>query len=171
MTFENDARIGSFLKLVIGARAFQIDDIPQKMDKLTVREKFGSLVGESELKKFVMTLHNKSMAKGRLLFWQEEMWKPFAKELGLPESDLAEIRDLFLYCPVHTREFENDHVPVINGTFVRLKGEEEDFPFANDFVLGVCWEDGEKVVHVQFCPDCRVAKKSKTGNLAYHGDQ
>ncbi len=124
----------------------------------TVREEFTAIVGAERVHKFVMTL-NKSPG-ARLLFWQEKIWEPFARERGLPESDGEEIRKYFLYCPVHGQELESDEVRVAYGTHGQ-RSDEDEYPFANDVALGPCWVGEEKTRVVQFCRQCRAVTAAK----------
>lgn len=64
--------------------------------KANIRDRFISYAGKEKFDKFVSVLADNARDKGRLLYWQEELWRRFIQtsELTVP-VDYKEIADIF----------------------------------------------------------------------------
>lgn len=73
---------------------------------------FAALVGAERFKKFVITLYSECR-KGRLLFWQQEIWDEFAAAfVGDEPISFQQIVELFRFCPVHQKRMQAEELPV-----------------------------------------------------------
>ena len=73
------------------------------VDAHTIRDRFRSAVGTQSYGKFVRGINEFSISAGRLRYWQQKLWEPFAESEQLCCKD-AEVIRIFLVCCVHGDE-------------------------------------------------------------------
>jgi len=62
-----------------------------------IRDQFIDYAGESKFEKFVRVLVDSAQPRGRLMYWQETLWKRFGCEKGLTlPTEFEEIRKIFV---------------------------------------------------------------------------
>jgi len=137
-----------------------------------VRETLWSLYGEERYCKFVDYINSRCDDRGRLLYWQEQLWAGVEEKLGIHIGDYRDIAALFRVCHVHGVELQRETLPIIYGYFKPLpqgyiKFEAAHFPLANDEARGPDWEEAAKEREVLFCTACRQAKEEWRARRRY----
>lgn len=127
-----------------------------------IAEAFRGFVSDEYYRKFVRALNTTGRAKGRLLAWQDSVWKQFTTaHVGVPES-FESIADALCICPVHLIRMSMEPVPIRYGlrqfSSEEIRAREEMFPFANYMVSGPDWIEPETVRVVPVCRACRDAQ-------------
>lgn len=119
--------------------------------------------GQDRYKKFVAALNGRCQSKGRMFFWQDEMWEEVQKQLKVRISDFKVISELFRHCHVHGDDLEQELVRVVYGTRkltgAYIEAMESIFPYANEVYFGPCWKEPPNHREVFFCNGCREGKK------------
>ena len=71
------------------------------MNAADVRASFREFAARDRYRKFVRSLHREGRRKGRLFYWQEQLWREFLSNVpGAPTSQ-GSILDTFRICDVH----------------------------------------------------------------------
>ena len=130
------------------------------MDNGELSSRFLAFCGRERFRKFVIQLNRECRGKGRLLFWQEELWAAFAEtHQGEAPCSFVAVAEALRLCPVHDLPLRSEEVPVAHGLVRFLPGyveaREERFPFANEAAYGGCCVGSRKSATVLFCDGCR----------------
>lgn len=127
------------------------------------RETMLTSFGQDRYKKFVAAMNGRCQYKGRMFFWQEEMWNVVQKQLNVRISDFNIISGLFRHCHVHGDDLQQERVKVVYGTRkmtgAYIEALESVFPYANEVYFGPCWQEPPSHQEVFFCEACREEKK------------
>jgi hypothetical protein len=141
------------------------------MDVANVRGLFRDFAGEDRYREFVRTLNRVSLRKGRLFFWQEQLWREFvANAPGVPTSE-QEVMDMFRVCDVHGDGLEtssgDDSSPEIRDTPEYDRVRDTLFPFAvgGDLVCAKCRSQRQRWISEH--PDLCQILRQKTTYEAY----
>ncbi len=128
---------------------------------------FRDFAGRDRYRKFVRTLNRRSRKKGRLFFWQEELWGEFAaNHPGAPMSKEA-IMDAFRICDVHNCRLDaapgNDPPLEIRDTPEYDHAFETLFPFAGggDLVCAICRSERSRWISENL-DVCRILRNKTT---------
>jgi hypothetical protein len=130
------------------------------VERQVLASQFLAFCGPERFRKFVLQLHRECRSKGRLLFWQEQLWAEFAAtEPGEIPFSVEGIAEALRLCPVHELPLESEEVPIVYG-LVRfppgyVQAREERFPFANEVAYGGCCVGPEERATVLLCEGCR----------------
>lgn len=120
------------------------------MNALEMRSEFRRFAGEERYRKFVRAINRASRSKGRLLYWQEDLWAEFLSSCSLNPLSSAEIIECFSVCDIHDCKIQvsvvNEAIPKIRHTPEVDEAFEELFPFASDGRLT--------------CPECDIAREA-----------
>ena len=132
------------------------------MDRQEIRSAFEEMCGPQVYERFLQVFQATSRWKGRLLFWQEELWEQFcASRPQAPPAGFDALLELFDICPVHRVELQRDVVPRVYGTLVRDLAYERlerlHFPCARVMSYGPCWRlpGDPSTAAVDYCTRCR----------------
>lgn len=129
-----------------------------------VAAQFKIFCGEERYQKFLGKLTTTCKEKGRLLFWQQDLWDAFIREhIAYAHLTFAYLADPVVACPVHGSLFLSDRVPIEYG-LIRYSAAYQEarntlFPYAHTHVLGGCCVEEEKEWEVLYCPECRQAEQ------------
>ncbi|KAF0179072.1 MAG: hypothetical protein FD161_1565 [Limisphaerales bacterium] len=115
-----------------------------ELDATEIRGSFREFVGADRYRKFVRSINRGCRRKGRLFFWQEELWHKFVTNgRGAPTGEET-VMDIFRICDVHdcnlTTLLRNDPPLEIRDTPEYDQAFETNFPFASggDLICAVC---------------------------------
>ena len=119
--------------------------------------------GAEQATRFHLALHNDSLAKKRLYYWQERMLAEFCSKLEMAVPSFEETVMIFSRCHIHSVEFQQDEVPIQYGTRRPPSAEavshaNSTYPFARLSVHGPCWVEAATHRRVLFCSACRSAR-------------
>lgn len=132
-------------------------------DNSSLLAQFQSFCGSEQYTRFLLVTNARAIYKGRLLHWQEKLWRDFCDKH--PEYDnltQANLLKLFRICHIHHQAMLDDEVPAIYGHWdfpqAYLNAREQLFPFANMMNFGDSVELQQDASHqVKYCPACRDA--------------
>lgn len=120
------------------------------MNALEIRSEFRRFAGEERYRKFVRAINRASRGKGRLLYWQEDLWAEFLSSCGMNRLSSAEIIEFFSVCDIHDCQIQmadgNEAIPKVRHTPEVDEAFEKLFPFANNGRL--------------ICPECNIARET-----------
>jgi hypothetical protein len=141
------------------------------MDIGEIRTAFRKFVGEERFRKFVRAVSQRYPEKGRLFFWQEQLWDKFVSTVAGVGAGQDEIPRAFCICDVHDCELEqpptNDALIEIRDTPEYGQALETLFPLAVSryFVCSRCRFDRQRWIseHDELC---RILRR-KTSYKAY----
>src|SRR5688572_29791891 len=130
-----------------------------KMNVGEVRTAFREFAGEERFREFVRAVSQRCPEKGRLFFWQEQMWGEFVSTVAGVGTCQDEILRIFRICDVHGCELEppptNDELTEIRDTPEYGQALQALFPLAasQSFVCRRCRFDRERWVseHDELC--------------------
>lgn len=127
-------------------------------DDLVAR--FAAFCGEERFLLFMFKLTMTCPYKGRLLFWQQDLWEAFVAEQGqdIPTA-YEDVVALLGQCPIHRCSFLPDRVRAVEQVQWAsdyCEAERERFPFPNHFFYGSRPKPVRtSPVEVAYCPECR----------------
>lgn len=137
------------------------------MGTAEIRAEFKRFVGAERFRKFVRFVGHQCRRKGRLLFWQEQLWDEFASKL--PEARLSreEILRVFCICDVHGGELEDlppeDPKGKIRWTPEYDQAKETLFPLANGLYASCLQCQSEQRTWIFENPElCRILRRKTT---------
>jgi hypothetical protein len=140
----------------------------QVVERQALATRFLAFCGRERFRRFVLQLIRGCRRKGRLMFWQEELWAAFAEIQpdGIPLSFEA-ISEALRVCPVHDQPLRSEDVPIVYGlihfTQGHVQAREMWFPFANEVAYDGCCVGPQQRATVLFCDACRQE------SLVWHG--
>jgi hypothetical protein len=135
------------------------------LDNAEIASHFRAFCGEEHFQKFLDKLQTTCREKGRLLFWQQDLWDAFV----LHHKDYADLTFNYLAnpivaCPVHGNPFQSDRVPIHYGLIryseAYREARDTRFPYSRKHVLGGCCVGEEQEYEVLYCPECRQAEQA-----------
>src|SRR5262245_29494007 len=105
------------------------------MDIAEIRTEFKQFAGPERFRKFVRFVGNECRSKGRLFFWQEQLWNEFASKFPNARLSPEEILRVFCICDAHGCEL-GDLPPEAHSSKIRWtpeydRAEETLFPLAS----------------------------------------
>lgn len=119
------------------------------MDTRELRALFRRFAGPDRYSKFVRAVNRSCRRKGRLLFWQEQLWKEFAATNPETPRAFEQVMSTFSVCDVHDcplqKPSDEAPLPEIRNTLECEVASNNLFPFAIDQNL--------------VCDQCRTARK------------
>jgi hypothetical protein len=123
-----------------------------------VRQQFAEFVDPDRLVKWYVAINDTNRLKGRLLFWQEELWADFvAAHEEYKSADFGTICNWFQYCHVHDERLTPKSVRINYGTFHfskwYLRQRDTHFPSAA-VTYGPCWQCSETHRDMFVCSQC-----------------
>jgi hypothetical protein len=130
-----------------------------------IREKFETFCGPTKFARFLESFNKTARKRGRLAFFQEELWFEFTKQC--PEFGSLEFEQLvpiFRVCHVHKVPLFDQEVPIVRGLHDVYysqhhdKAESELFPYAAEFVLDSPAFESMQAISVDRCNECLKAK-------------
>jgi hypothetical protein len=78
-----------------------------RMNAAEIRRAFAEFCGVDRYRQFVATIWSKAIAKQRLVFWQEQLWREFSSSAASPlPASFEEIQRVFRVCPRHLEALE-----------------------------------------------------------------
>lgn len=114
------------------------------MDSAALRALFRRYAGPERYRRFMRAINGACRGKGRLFFWQEQLWRAFAETApGTPMND-TDVMRVFAVCDVHECPLlqlaEETPLPEVRDTPEYEQARDNLFPFANDrnFVCSQC---------------------------------
>ncbi len=128
---------------------------------------FRDFAGRDCYREFVRTLNRRCRVKGRLFFWQEELWGEFAANNQGASMSQEAIMEAFRICDVHECRLDaspgNDPPFEIRDTPEYDQAFETLFPFANggDLVCAVCRSERSRWISENL-DLCRILRRKTT---------
>jgi hypothetical protein len=105
------------------------------METAEIRTEFKRFAGAERFRKFVRFIGNECRGKGRLFFWQEQLWDEFTSKFADARLSPAQILRVFCVCDVHGCELEelpsDDPKGKIRWTPEYDQAKETLFPLGN----------------------------------------
>ena len=71
------------------------------MDTRELRASFRRFAGQDRYSRFVRAINRACRSKGRLFFWQEQLWKDFVATVHEAQQTGSEVMTAFAVCDVH----------------------------------------------------------------------
>ena len=119
------------------------------MDTGDLKSRFLHFAGADRYRTFVRTINRTCRSKGRLLYWQQDLWDTFVSAVPQASENHVDVLTLFRFCDVHGHPLQpapNDqNLTEIRDTPEAEQANEEIFPFAINADL--------------ICPECRVERE------------
>lgn len=116
------------------------------MDSRDLRSHFRAFAGAERYSKFLSCMNLTSRVKGRLLYWQEQLWDAFISSSGFQSIDFVDLVEIFGICETHDCPLqvpaERKPLPEIRHTPEYATARETIFPCADSNWI---------------CLDCRAA--------------
>jgi hypothetical protein len=134
------------------------------IDQIEIRDRFAAFAGTEVFRRFVSKLNKACRWQGRLLFWQEDLWKQFVDANPGIELTFDEIEKALRICELHECELQVDP----QGLSASCKGAVNDWvmaqgPFSPNLDCGPSCPGGAPGEYYHFgmwfCPECRNADK------------
>ena len=139
-----------------------------------LRATFRDFAGQDGYRRFLRTLNRDSRRKGRLFFWQEQLWSEFVGHTPKAPTDAENIMALFRICDVHDcplEVFAADDPLEIRDTPEFAHASDSLFPYASggDLACKECRSDRSRWIseNLELCSILRC----QTTYEAYCGRQ
>jgi hypothetical protein len=122
-------------------------------------QSFRDYSGEEKFRKFVIKMNKND----RLLFWMERHWENFTSEHPQRRYTYVEMKDIFMFCPLHDERLKPQEFNLIPGLLKipeEYRNAEKDlFPFGDTFMYD-CWAEYGAKRTINVCQTCqRIAKE------------
>lgn len=133
----------------------------ENMEVEKFREALRRFAGNPQYRKFVRTMTTKVKGTGKLLYWQEKLWKRFSEEY--PEfADYVpqQLEEALNLCHLHLLDLKQENVKAyyVRQTYPTdyIKSRDLRFPYGNMVFFGDS-NAKPKTPHrnVAFCEECR----------------
>ena len=137
------------------------------MDTGDLKSQFLRFAGADRYRKFVRTINRGCGSKGRLLFWQQDLWDTFVSAVPQASENPVDVLTLFRFCDVHGHPLQpaprDQHLTEIRDTPEAEQANEAIFPFAinTDLVCPECQVERERWIAAN--PElCRILRRRTT---------
>lgn len=135
-----------------------------------LRKRFREFVNEdARFRKFIETCNETARERGRLTFWQQELWESFTdSNAEFANLEFSAIVDAFYICHVHMTPLRRAEVSIRKGIWCETHTSEvegqigSDAPYSTTYALDSdAWGDATHIT-VDHCDEC-LAKRTQIG--------
>jgi len=124
---------------------------------------------ESKFRKFIETCNVTARQRGRLTYWQQQLWESFSKtHADVASLEFTSIVDAFYVCHVHMKPLHRVDIPIQKGLGCVTQAPEVeariscDAPYSMQSSLdSPAWGDATHIT-VDHCDEC-LAKRKQIG--------
>ena len=127
----------------------------------TIRQLFAGFCGAERYRRFVKTFNETARPRGRLCYWQEELWLSFVtNHPSLAPLSFDELLPIFRLCHVHLSPLTDRKIPIIKDLHCILRKDDyEAFPYALEYSLDSPAFEGKNYLVVDDCEQCRKSRE------------
>lgn len=132
-----------------------------------LRHQFRAFVNDDErFRKFIKSCNETARERGRLRFWQQELWESFTdSNTKFANLEISAVVNAFRVCHVHVTPLRRAEVPIRKGLWGETRTAEveaqicRDAPYSLPYALdSTAWGDATHIT-IDHCDECLVKRK------------